>query len=65
MTAPNFGISIYLCGNILKATTILDLSVGDYIDVVVGGNTSDGGTLSIFNTSPYQFSVFQGFKIGA
>ena len=52
-------------GYILKTTTILDLSVGDYVDVVVGGNTNDGGTLSIFNTSPYQFSVFQGFKLGA
>jgi len=50
-------------GYILKTSTILDLSVGDYVDVVVGGNTNDGGTLSIFNTSPYQFDVFQGYKL--
>jgi len=50
-------------GYILQTTTILNLSVGDYVDVVVGGNTNDGGTLSIFNTSPYQFSVFQGYKL--
>ena len=50
-------------GYIVKTNTILDLSVGDYIDCNVIGNTNDGGTLSVFNTSPYQFSVFQGFKL--
>ena len=50
-------------GYIVKTNTILDLSVGDYIDCNVIGNTNDGGTLSVFNTSPYQFSVFQGYKL--
>jgi len=50
-------------GYILKTTTILDLSVGDYVDVNVLGNTNNGGTFSVFNTSPYQFSTFQGFKL--
>jgi len=63
-SADNLGLdSSDNYGYILKTTTILDLSVGDYVDVVVGGNTNDGGTLSIFNTSPYQFSVFQGYKL--
>ena len=48
---------------ILKTSTILDLSVGDYIDCNVIGNTNDGGSFLAFNTSPYQFSVFQGFKL--
>jgi hypothetical protein len=63
-SADNLGLdSSDNYGYILKTTTILDLSVADYVDVVVGGNTNDGGTLSIFNTSPYQFSVFQGYKL--
>ena len=48
---------------IIKTNTILDLSVGDYIDCNVIGNTNDGGSFQAFNTSPYQFSVFQGFKL--
>ena len=52
-------------GYIVKTNTILDLSVGDYIDCNVIGNTNDGGTFSVFTSSPYQFGVFQGFKIGA
>ncbi len=48
---------------IIKTNTILDLSVGDYIDCNLQGNTNDGGSFQAFNTSPYQFSVFQGFKL--
>ena len=48
---------------IVKTNTILDLAVSDYIDCNVIGNTNDGGTLSVFTTSPYQFGVFQGFKL--
>ena len=48
---------------IMKTNTILDLSVGDYIDCNILGNTNDGGSFLAFNTSPYQFSVFQGYKL--
>jgi hypothetical protein len=48
---------------ILKTSTILDLAVSDYIDCNVIGNTNDGGSFQAFNTSPYQFSVFQGYKL--
>jgi hypothetical protein len=48
---------------ILKTNTILDLAVSDYVDVNVLGNTNDGTSFSVFNTSPFQFSVFQGYKL--
>ena len=48
---------------IFKITTIIDLSVGDYVDVNVLGNTSDSSQLRLYTTSPYQFSGFYGYKI--
>ena len=48
---------------IIKTNTILDLAVSDYIDVNIQGNTNDGGTFSVFTASPYQFGVFQGYKL--
>jgi len=47
----------------VKSTTILDLSVGDYVDVTVTGNTNDGGSLTVFGNSPYNWGVFQGYKL--
>jgi hypothetical protein len=48
---------------IFKTTTILDLDVGDYVDVNVLANTNDGTSWLAYNTSPYQFAVFYGFKL--
>ena len=43
---------------------ILDLSVGDYIEVYAQGNTSDGGTCNVFdNGASTLFSWFQGYKL--
>lgn len=43
---------------------ILDLSVGDYIEVYAQGNTNDGGTLNVFdNGGATLFSWFQGYKL--
>jgi len=43
---------------------ILDLSVGDYIEVYAIGNTSDGGTCNVFdNGGSTLFSWFQGYKL--
>jgi len=43
---------------------ILDLSVGDYIEVYAQGNTSDGGTCNVFdNGGATLFSWFQGYKL--
>ena len=47
-----------------KTTTILDLSVGDYIDVTITGNTNDGGTFTVFANSS-NYGIFQGYKLGA
>ena len=46
-----------------KTTTILDLSVGDYVDVNIIANTQDGGSFTVFGNSPYNYSVFQGYKL--
>jgi len=46
-----------------KSTTILNLSVGDYVDVAITGNTNDGGSFTVFGNSPYNYSVFQGHKL--
>ena len=48
---------------ISKVTTILDLAESDYVDVNIIANSSDGSTINIFNGSPFQFAVFQGFKL--
>jgi hypothetical protein len=49
--------------SIFKTTTILDLAVGDYVDVNVIANTVDGTSWLATNTSPFQFAVFYGFKL--
>ena len=46
-----------------KSTTILNLSVGDYVDVAITGNTNDGASFTVFGNSPYNYSVFQGYKL--
>ena len=50
---------------IINISTIVDLAVGDYVDVNCLGNTNDGGSFLLFTTSPYEFSAFQGFRIGS
>ena len=41
----------------------LNLSVGDYVDVAITGNTNDGASFTVFGNSPYNYSVFQGYKL--
>ena len=59
----NYSSSDYMSPT-LVSNIILDLSVGDYIEVYAQGNTSDGGTLNVFdNGGSTLFSWFQGFKL--
>ena len=63
-SADNFAIdSADFYAAIFKTTTILDLAVGDYVDVNVIANTADGTSWVAFTTSPYQFAVFYGYKL--
>ena len=63
-SADNFALdSADYYSGILKTSTILDLSAGDYVDCNVIANTADGTSWVAFTTSPYQFAVFQGFKL--
>jgi hypothetical protein len=64
IAAGNLGVtnSSFFNG-IFGTNTIMDLSVGDYVDVNALGNTSDSGAFQLFTTSPFQFSGFQGFKL--
>jgi hypothetical protein len=63
-SADNFAIdSADYYAAIFKTTTILDLAVGDYVDVNVLANTNDGTSWVAVNSSPYQFAVFYGFKL--
>jgi len=64
IAAGNLGVtSSSFFSGIFGTNTIIDLSVGDYVDVNALGNTSDGGAFQLFTTSPFQFSGFQGYKI--
>ena len=64
IAAGNFGVtSSSFYNGIFGTNTVMDLSVGDYVDVNAIGNTSDSGAFQLFTTSPYQFSGFQGFKL--
>ncbi len=64
ISAGNFAVtSSSFFSGIFGTNTIMDLSVGDYVDVNALGNTSDGGAFQLFTTSPFQFSGFQGFKL--
>jgi|TARA_R110000823_G_scaffold313875_1_gene442010 hypothetical protein len=46
----------------LGATTVLDLAVGDYINVGVFGDTADSGTFNVYGETDF-YSYFYGFKI--
>ena len=64
ISAGNLGVtSSSFFNGIFGTNAIIDLSVGDYVDVNALGNTSDSGAFQLFTTSPYQFSGFQGYKI--
>jgi hypothetical protein len=59
----NYSSSIYISPTLVN-NIILDLSVGDYVEVYAQGNTSDSGTLNVFdNGASTLFSWFQGFKL--
>jgi hypothetical protein len=64
ISGGNFGVtSSSFYNGIFGTNTVMDLSVGDYVDVNAIGNTSDSGAFQLFTTSNYEFSGFQGFKL--
>jgi len=56
-----FDTAVVVTNNV-PITTIIDLSVGDYIETYVWGNTADNGTFQIYGEG-LNYTYFYGYKI--
>ena len=56
-----FDTAVVVTNNV-PITTIIDLSVGDYIETYVWGNTADNGTFQVYGEG-LNYTYFYGYKI--
>ena len=48
---------------IFQTSTLVDLAVGDYVDVNTIANTADGTSWVAYSISPWHWGVFYGYKL--